>query len=365
MEKSLRYDDFEKEEAKKKSKLQVFIGRMLLVCFVLCIMAGIASAAVYVYYEKTLTTALDPTAEEQDFIIYPGQTVKGIANKLDNEQLISNALVFRAALKLQSKDTSIEAGEYRLSRAMTMQEIIDALQSGYIAEDTITILEGWRIEDIAAYLSELGYVYSDEFIRLAYEGYFDFDFLTSEQPYGKPEDSSLEGYLFPDTYRLPQNADEEQIISIMLDNFAEKYENTISGYSTDMSLYDVITLASIVEREGRDLGEKKLIAGIYLNRLERDMSLGACPTVLYALGDWRAELTDETLKIDSPYNTRIHTGLPPGPIASPGLEAILAVLEPTETDYLYFLTDKDGIMRYAYTNAEHEYNKATYGISGE
>jgi len=119
-----------------------------------------------------------------------------------------------------------------------------------------------------------------------------------------------------------------------------------------------------VEREGRDLAEMQMIAGIYYNRLELGMTLGADPTVLYALGDWSTVLTADNLAIDSPYNTRINTGLPPGPICNPGLDAIKATLDPAETDYLFFLTNKDGIMRYARTNAEHNANKATYGVSG-
>ncbi|OIP99736.1 hypothetical protein AUK40_00575 [Candidatus Wirthbacteria bacterium CG2_30_54_11] len=352
-------------DEQKPGALQRFIKFVLISLLVLIITAGVAITAAWTWYDRSLTSVPDPNGETVTFTIYPGQSVKGIASALKQNGLISDANVFRLALKIQRKDGSLQAGTYHLSPASSMQTTIDSLLSGKNEEGWITTLSGWRIEDIATYLETKGVVDAAVFIEKAYAAAYEFPFLSDAPPYFKPAGQSLEGYLFPDSYLIPTTATADDIIEIMLNNFQDKFDSTIAPLQNGRSLYDIVTMASIVEKEGRDLEEKQMIAGIFYNRLELGMTLGSDVTIHYIIGNWKASLTADDLDIDSPYNTRTHPGLPPGPIASPGLDSLIAAVEPTSTDYLYFLADKDGIMRYAKTNAEHEANKARYGLSGQ
>ena len=333
----------------------------------LIVLAGIATYLTWRHYDRHLNQAVAATGENQIFTISAGQSVKGIAGRLYDEGLISDALVFRVAAKLQHKDTTIEAGDYTLSPAMSMQAILDGLQSGTTAEISLRIQEGWRVEDIAEYLEDEGLAEGEDFIRAVSTVLYDYEFLAAAAPFGVPENATLEGFLYPDTYRLPKNAGVDDIVIRLLNNFNRHYEASLSAALTqsDLSLYEAVILASIVEREARGFEEMQMVAGVFLNRLDSGMRLDSDPTTLYSLGDWKAPLTAANLQIDSPYNTRRYTGLPPGPICSPGKDAIMAVLQPAEHDYLYFLTDKAGTMRYASSNAGHNENKRLYGVSGE
>jgi UPF0755 protein len=378
-----RDDDIDFEELQEIDGMEQFrppsrigrgIVRLFFVLFFLGIVGGLALAGGYWYYNKTLHAAVSEELQPlQRFVIPEGQPAGTIASRLKTEGLVSDSLVFRVALRLQHKGSTIQAGEYQLASSMTMQEIVDMLQEGNISERWMVIKDGWRVEEVAQYLNDEGIVDGETFMTLVKDYLYaaDYDFLASEGLPGKPAATSLEGYLFPDNYLIPVETTPAQVLVVLLNTFNTKVwtEANIAKaeqISTDYSLnmYQIVTLASIVQREGRDLEEMQMVAAIYLNRLKQGMLLGACPTVLYALGDWKAELTYDNLQIDSPYNTRLYPGLPPGPICNPNLNAITAVLEPSQTDYLYFMTDKDGVMRYARTNEEHEQNKATYGVSG-
>jgi UPF0755 protein len=347
--------------------LRKFLRGLMIFLIVLIVLGGLAAYLTWRHYDRHLSGAVSDTTANQVFTISAGQSVKGIAGRLYDEGLISDALVFRVAAKLQNKDTSIEAGDYTLSPGMTMQEILDGLQSGRVAEITLRVQEGWRIEDLADHLETTGVADGEDFLRAASTVLYDYPFLAPEAPFGVPENATLEGFLYPDTYRLPQSAGVDDIVVRLLNNFNRHYEEEIAAAldGNDLSLYEAITLAAIVEREARGFEEMQMVAGVYLNRVAAGMRLDADPTTLYALGDWKAQLTAANLQIDSPYNTRRYAGLPPGPICSPGANAIMAVLQPADHDYLYFLTDKAGTMRYASTNAGHNDNKRIYGVSGQ
>jgi UPF0755 protein len=287
--------------------------------------------------------------------------------------LINDAELFRQFAHYQEADSKLEAGRYELRADMTMQEIIEALQHGRLEEITVTIPEGWRAEQIAEMLTEEMGMDGGEFLALVQGGPFDFaqdrDFdyeFLQDQPPG----ATLEGFLFPDTYYLPVQPTAFDIIERMLADFDQRFTFELRQLAVEreMTVHEVVTLASIVEREAVVAEERPVIAGVFLNRLAKGMTLDACPTVQYALGYqedigqwWKTPLAlEEFDRVNSPYNTYLHRGLPPGPICNPGLASIQAVLEPVESDYLYFVAKGDGSHAFARTFEEHLQNQQKY-----
>lgn len=297
------------------------------------------------------------------FTIEPGETAGQIAARLEQLGLVSDANLFRLLVRYRAVGDKLEAGEFELRANMTMEEIITCLQRGRPGEMEVTIPEGWRIEQIAEMLAEQTEIDGDELLALAREGKFDRHFLSEHAA-----DATLEGFLFPDTYRLPEDARASDLLWRMLDDFDRRFTSEMQQRASErgMTIYEVITLASIVEREAVIPEERPLIASVYLNRLAATDKepwgyLQADPTVQYALGQpgqWWEPLTPEEYRsVDSPYNTYLHPGLPPGPICSPGLSSIQAVLWPAETNYLFFQAKGDGSHIFAETYEEHLENQ--------
>jgi UPF0755 protein len=307
------------------------------------------------------------------FVVEPGETAGDIALRLKQLGLINDAELFRQFAHYQEADSKLEAGRYELRADMTMEEIIEALQHGRLEEATVTIPEGWRAEQIAEMLTEEMGMDGEEFLAFVQGGPFDsaqdrdfnYEFL-QDQPPG----ATLEGFLFPDTYYLPVQPTAFDIIERMLADFDQRFTFELRqlAMEREMTIHEVVTLASIVEREAVVAEERPVIAGVFLNRLAKGMTLDACPTVQYALGYqedtgqwWKTPLAlEEFDHVNSPYNTYLHRGLPPGPICNPGLASIQAVLEPVESDYLYFVAKGDGSHAFARTFEEHLQNQQKY-----
>ncbi len=309
----------------------------------------------------------DPTPVT--FVINPGETAAEIAQRLEEEGLVRNAEVFRLLLRVRGADTKLEAGQFQLRRNMTMDEIIVALQHGRPPTVRVTIPEGWRAEEVATLLAAQGLVAPDEFLALVRSGEgFDYEFLRDRPPDASP---GLEGYLFPDTYEIPTEYSSRQILDLLLSTFDAKFDAQMRRKASEggMTVHEVVTLASIVEREAVVPEEAPLIASVYLNRLAQGMKLDADPTVQFAMGYdaeqgtwWRTLLVDD-YTYPSPYNTYLEPGLPPGAICSPGLRSIRAVLEPAETSYLFFVANgltNDGSHVFASTYEEHQRNIEKY-----
>lgn len=309
----------------------------------------------------------DPTPVT--FTVHPGETAAQIAQRLEEEGLIRSADLFRALLRLRGADTRLEAGSYELRRTMTMNEIMAALQHGRPPTVQVTIPEGWRAEEVADLLRVVDLAAPDEFLRVVRSGEgFDNDFL-DDRPEGV---TSLEGFLFPDTYEFPTDATARDIVAHMLRNFGQRFTPELRQQvrNQGLSIYRAVTLASIVEREAVIPEERPIIASVFLNRLEAGMHLNADPTVQYALGYqedsgvwWKRPLLLDDLTIDSPYNTYQHIGLPPGPICNPGLAALEAIANPADTNYLYFVANDvagDGSHVFAETLEEHSANIKKY-----
>jgi UPF0755 protein len=289
-----------------------------------------------------------------------------ISQTLEKGKVIRNGTIFRALVRLRNAGGKFVAGEHQLVTGMSMNQIIDVLTAAPVAdvgEISVTFPEGRRIEEYAAILKQAGVIAAeDDFIKATKEDY-DFEFLRF-----RPSGVGLEGYLFPDTYRLVKGMKGRDIVLRMLQNFDRRVtgEMRAKAEAQKSTIHKVLTLASIVEREAQKAEERRTIAGVYANRLEKEMPLQADPTVQYGIGsgaDWwpRGEALANALRRPGPYNTYMMPGLPPGPIASPGLAAIQAALEPEKHDYLYFVAKgDDGTHAFARTLDEHNANVRQY-----
>lgn len=301
------------------------------------------------------------------FTINPGETAATIAPRLQREGLVADSQLFLYLVRYRGVDAQLEAGEYELRSSMTMDEIVDTLQHGRLRDVTVTIPEGKRAEEVAALLEDSGAVDSETFMAMVRSGSAAYDFL-SDRPADAP--ASVEGYLFPETYRIPVDYDAAQVLDLLLFTFGERFTAEMRQAAADsgMTVHQVVTLASIVEREAVVAEERPIIASVYLNRLEQGMYLQSDPTVQYALGYqedagqwWKIPMSlEEDVQVDSPYNTYMYPDLPPGPICSPGLSSIQGVLEPAETPYLFFFSKFDGSHAFAETYEEHLRNQELY-----
>ncbi|MDO8659593.1 MAG: endolytic transglycosylase MltG [Candidatus Parcubacteria bacterium] len=284
--------------------------------------------------------------ENKIFVIAKGSGLKEIANKLENEGLIRNRIVFFLYTRLGRFENKIQAGSFRLNPSMTSEEIAQNLTHGTL-DVWITIPEGKRTSEIAETLKEEMYAYDSSWksILVAHEG-----------------------YLFPDTYLIPKDAEIDTILNQMLNNFDAKYA-TLNTSSSKMKKEEIVIIASLIEREAITDAEKPIIAGILVNRLNLGMALQVDATIQYAKGQnpsskkwWEPVTFEEYKSVKSDYNTYLFPGLPPGPISNPGIESLRAAAFPSETDYLYYLHDKNGKIRYAKTFAEHNANIEKFGL---
>ena len=301
-------------------------------------------AASLLWYDGLLTTPLNPNGSEQSFTVAEGESVNSIASHLEVAELIRSANAFRAYLIYSGLDTTIQSGEYKLSPAMSAIEVARKLQDATPTEVTFVILPGWRMEEIAASLTTSGLTFSpEEFLTTARTAHHDYDFLGNA--------TTTEGFLFPDSYIVPRGVDANTFVNGLLRNFALHLSPDMTNEfkRKGLTVYQAVTLASIVEREAVHDEEKPLIASVYLNRFKINMKLDADPTVQYALGFsplnqswWTSPLSLIDLQVNSPYNTYLNAGLPPTPISNPSLNALRAVAFPTDTKYLYFRAKCDG-----------------------
>lgn len=302
-------------------------------------------SALLLWYDGLLTQPLDPSGTEQTFTIEVGESVDSVANHLESVGLIRDAESFRTYLVYSGLDTSIQAGEYELSTAMSAMDVAHELQDATPEQVTFVVLPGWRAEEIAESLPTSGLpITYDEFIAAVKAPPREFNFLS--------EASSAEGFLYPDSYIFSRSlSSAEEMIYEMIRNFAAHLTSDLTnGFERQgLTVYQAVTLASMVEREAVQEDEQPLIASVYLNRLKIGMKLDADPTVQYAIGYnflqqswWTNPLTLIDLQVNSVYNTYIYEGLPPTPIASPSPGALRAVAFPAESNYLFFRARCDG-----------------------
>ncbi len=321
---------------------------------------AIQYSAKLLWDDGLLTKPIDPGGPEQTFTVQQNEPVSSIANNLQEAGLISDGSILRDYLIYTGLDSTIQAGDYQLSPAMSIVDIAHKMQDATPADVTFVILPGWRMEEIAASLPTSGLdITPDEFMKAVSGPPSGFDFLTGA--------SSSEGFLSPDSYILPRVTTVDPLVNTLLRNFSLHLSIDLrEGFARQgLSVYQAVTLASIVQREAVQADEAPQIASVYLNRLKIGMKLDADPTVQYALGYnpaqqtwWTNPLVADDFQSVSPYNTYLNDGLPPTPIDNPGLNSLKAVASPADTPYYYFSArcDSSGYHNFAQTLDEHLQN---------
>ena len=281
------------------------------------------------------------------FVVSPGETLADIARSLERDGLVRNARAVKWLARFRGFEAQLHAGEYVLSAALAPGEILGRIAEGRVKTYEVVVPEGFTLTQIAKRLGTAGLVDPESFLALTR----DPETATAIGVEG----STLEGYLFPETYRIPRGLPAEAIARILVAEFFEVWrEIELLAQEQGMSMHDTVTLASIVEKETGDPQERLLIASVFRNRLERGMRLETDPTVIYGIPDFDGNLRRRDLEnADNPYNTYRILGLPPGPIASPGADALRAVVEPADTDFLYFVSRNDGTHAFSRSYREH------------
>ena len=369
-----KYDDI-KFSKTVSSYLSLFVIAALAVIFIV--------AAFFIYmYIKSGSEPLDPNSNEmKEVTIEQGSSAGMIGDQLEQEEIIRNGTMFEYFLKLNSI-TNYHAGDYELSPSMDFEQIAKTLETGRVYEEVyhrLTIPEGYAIEQIAEQADEQLPIVADRFLELMEDEEFikslieDYPDMLSEDILSDDIKYPLEGYLYPATYDITEEEPEiETLVRQMLDatrnntysvfQSGDGYSINFEGESEELSFHEFLTLSSLVEKEATSLADRSKIASVFMNRMSEtpSMPLQTDPTVLYALGEHQERTLFEDLEVEDSYNTYIHTGLPPGPIASPGMESVQSTMNPSNTDYYYFLADSEGNNHFAETFEEHVENREKY-----
>lgn len=321
--------------------------KKLLLTIIIILVIVVLGGGGYAWLQMQPTAASDSTVEVQ---IPKGMGTSRIADVLEREGIIKNSLLFKVNFKLKYEGVSLLAGKYALKPGMTYDEIIQKLRAGDIIPDEVirfTIPEGYTIQQMADKLSDEQLINKDTFLKLVDEP---AEFNSSEAqaiPADAPLRHRLEGYLFPETYTLKKGSTEKDVIQVMLDELDKRVKQLPAGWedlmkARNLTFHQLLTVASLIEREVVVDAERGMVAGVIYNRLDQQMPLQIDATVQYLFDKPKERLYNKDLKVESPYNTYLHDGLPPGPIASPSIASIEAALHPTASNYLYYVTKKDG-----------------------
>jgi len=341
----------------------LIIALILLVVFVGCI-----------FIWQMIYLPVEPGSDQQMvFPIKKGEGGKAIAIKLENYGLIKYGPIFRVYILFRGASKKLQAGDYSLSPGMNIPEIVNKIALGEVIKQKITIIEGWTLRDIGWYLEGEGITGAGEFFKVVgfpMTDYSEADDLIEPKDFSqefdfledKPKNIGLEGYLFPDTYEIVSGATNEEIARKILANFDKKLTPDLRKEISRQkkSIFEIVTMASLIEKEVRTIEDKKLVSGIFWERLKIGKPLESCASIAYILGvnKWRYSFDDTRIK--SPYNTYLNRGLPLGPISNPGMESILAAIYPEESDYWYYLSTPEGKTIFSRTLEEHNIAKGKY-----
>ncbi|HUW72220.1 MAG TPA: endolytic transglycosylase MltG [Candidatus Humimicrobiaceae bacterium] len=323
-----------------------------IIFIIFIIILGLFIAWQFIYLPKSLSSE-----EELTFTVKEGEGSKDISVNLEKTGLIKWGPAFRIYVLREEVAGKLQAGNYHLSPSMNIPEIVNKFVNGDVIQEKITFPEGFNLRKIKKSFE------NSEFLKTIDLGKFkiinfkgEFDFLS-----GAPDEVSLEGFLFPDTYFFEPDMKEREVAEIFLSNFDKKiapYQNEISA--ADLTLFDVITMASLIEKEVQTKEDKELVSGIFWKRIGLGKPLESCATIAYIKGVDQWLYSFEDTRIESPYNTYLNPGLPLGPICNPGLESILAALYPKDSDYWYYLSTPEGETIFSKTFEEHSIAKGKY-----
>jgi UPF0755 protein len=327
-----------------------FLVRLVLVLIVLAL--GVAGAG-YFGFTRVHERFKGYSASEQFVEIPPGSSPASIGQRLVDAGIVRDPLTFRGAVWLSGRARELKAGQYRFDRPVTAMEVVDKLARGDVYRRLVTFREGLTIGDMARVYEEAELGRADEFEKAARDASAIRDL--------DPDAADLEGYLFPDTYSLGRETPAATLVSLMVGSFKNAFTDELraAARTHGLSVREVVTLASLVEKETAVGEERTLVAAVYLNRRKVGMPMQADPTVIYAMqraGNYNGNIRREDLQIDSPYNTYRYPGLPPGPIAAPGVASLQAAANPAQVDYLYFVSRNHGSHVFARTLEEHNRN---------
>jgi UPF0755 protein len=316
-------------------------------------------AAVVLEIHEFARTPAGFTGIDEKFLVSPGKSFSSIAKDLHTAGLVRSRIKFRILSRITGADRKIMAGEYLLSAALTPDRILEKLVSGDVILYRLTIPEGFSVAQIAAILEGSGWGSQKEFFSFALNPAFveNLNIGTAD----------LEGYLFPDTYLFPKNTSPGKIIGAMTGRFKSVFSEQWEKRAKDLgfTVHQIVTLASIIEKETGDPKERPLISSVFHNRLRQGMRLETDPTVIYGIKDFNGNLTREHLKTPSPYNTYLNYGLPPGPISNPGCKSLEAALYPADSDFLYFVSRKDGTHHFSSNLNDHLRAVRKYQLTGK
>lgn len=326
---------------------------------VAALVIGVAALALLLWVGRLDDPYKGYPAAEQFVTLPRGSGLGEIARRLAESGVVHDQYLFRLAVYRRADDRSLKAGEYRFDKPLSPYEVLDRLVRGDVYVRRVTFPEGLTIGDMAGVFEAAGFGPAELFLKAARN--------VSLVAAWDREARDLEGYLFPDTYALERSANVDDLVERMVARFGEVLgaEARARAQASRRSVREIVTLASLVEKETARDDERATVAGVYVNRLRIGMGLQCDPTVIYALrkaGRYRGNLTRESLTFDSPYNTYRYRGLPPGPIASPGKASLDAALEPARVRYLYFVSRNDGSHVFATTLAEHNRNVRRYQV---
>lgn len=295
-------------------------------------------------------------AVEQVVIVHPGQGFKASSERLYQAGIIKHPAKFKWLARLKRQDKSIKAGEYKLSSAMPPGEILGILVSGKVFLHKLTIPEGYQLRQIAALVANSGLAPETDFLKAATDASLMHELEIDAK--------TFEGYLFPETYYFPKDADSETIISAMVKRFWTVFnpEWKSRANTLKLSVHQVVTLASLIEKETGVAFERPIISSVFHNRLKHNMRLESDPTVIYGLADYDGNITRKHLTTPTAYNTYTIYGLPPGPIASPGIDAFKAALYPADTQFLYFVSKGDHTHQFSTNIKDHNLAVGKYQL---
>lgn len=329
------------------SKAKGMFKKLVIILFSLCLVVICAVGMLYIHLMSWADRPQTTKGQEKLFTVAPGQGLKQTARALQQEGLVSDALRFTILARLDKQEKLIKAGEYFFSTAMAPREILNQMAEGRVHLYRLTIPEGYNLAQIAAAVAAAGLDDEERFLAAARDP-------ETAKNLGIAADT-LEGYLFPDTYYFPRGLDSTTILATMVKQFHAAFKPAWEERAKElgMTVHEVVTLASIIEKETGVPEERPLIASVFHNRLKKGMRLETDPTVIYGIPDFDGNLKRSHLETYTPYNTYKIKGLPPGPIASPGIQALEAALYPAQSDYLYFVSKKDGTHQFSATIDAH------------
>jgi len=331
--------------------IKKIIKWFLIVTLVIILFAGIASAVVYKMFLLPTGNMSEPVVVR----IKKGDTLMKTAVNLKELGAIKDERIFIAVAKIVGVERTIRTGEYEITPEMSPKDILFLILTGRVVEYPVTIPEGYNVYQISELLGGLEFVDEATFLSLI----TDKDFMAKFEI--DVDASNMEGYLFPDTYNLNRGMDEKEIVTLMVKRYFVVFEEERgkSETLTGLTDYEILILASIVEKEARADDERPLISAVFVNRLKKRMKFDSCATVIYGMwDDFNGNLTRAHLETMTPYNTYLFSGFPPGPICNPGRAAIRAALNPADCDYLYFVSKNDGTHYFSASLSEH--NRAVY-----